>query len=1214
MHMLLANTSGISDLRVGHVRAHGYDAVAYAQGCKYLPDGEIRFEFSVRADSRRKAEEDFQNRSSDDDAANVTFVYATPRRWPQGNRWVQEKEAEGIFARVRVLDGHALFQWLEEIPAVHIRLSEQLGQSPFERKTLTQWWADFQNSLILKIPAELFLAGRQDQQSEIRHLLQDAVSHSYPHTLVGQSDFEALAFLYATIQKDASILQRTIIIESQTVFRQMELEEDPLILIPTFEGAERLVSKRHVLLHAIGRQQAGSNNVRSIELPALPRFEAMDALSKIEPEPPNADYLACLARENFELLRCELAIVPRALEFDWLTGSQQRRLLAQLLLFRAWMPGTDDDIVVELITGLSNTELTAQIDALSRALHPPISNQRANWSIVQSRALVRDLGLLIREISESTWLEAIENTLFSRAAVRMPELLRGIPSRSAGDGSDGSYSETLQTGMVESLALISIELMDGSWTVPGNIVSSILQRAFGSSEAEELQKASSFLPGLAEAAPDVYLETLATEIAAPSTVLMRMLSEENEVTYGLRGILDSLEVLSWSTEYVSWVIDVLGELYAHARAAPVGGEVLTSMSKLLDGRLPFSALPSALKQETIRNVINNAGLDDDLIWQFLLALLAPRGGITTLPARPKFRSWNFLAPNDVTANLQAMAAFLLHHCLEYVQAKPERWVELAPAIIVLPPVLQTKLLAALDSESVQDSMSDATRFTVWHFLERFHHRLKNLQQEEVPERAGLLAVLGRVRSNLLDAEDPRRHGPLFDGWGDLTLESCDATDAASDAYEKRMTILEQLQKRGLDAIEALAVSMESPHYLGAYLAALKTPLQHDYLRWLTSDNVALRVLAERFVEVRAENCGVIWLRDVWEDEEFAANAYRLSLARRSPNTREFWEFFDDIGEPYDLAYWEDEDRDFWVKEGDRAVVAEILFSNGYPMRSVRMFGQLCASRPDSDGGNLIEACQRALLSLREEIKEGYRLDMNDGHYISNVLAYLHKEEPGSESFLQLELFFYQFLPDNKRSQALQEYFTEQPIRFQELLVEDRRGGPACDWLEDINLKFTVSQIIAGWEFLPGVSEVEIVDEETSPNRTVDEGVLSDWINSVREDVRDSDALQYIDTCIGKLLGGGPDWDEFMPLFTAVANVLQSVRSAALEQGLRSRLHARYEVHVRPFGAAGKPEREVAQVFREFSGQLSPASGRMKRVLRNLVSDFERAASERDGGG
>lgn len=80
-----------------------------------------------------------------------------------------------------------------------------------------------------------------------------------------------------------------------------------------------------------------------------------------------------------------------------------------------------------------------------------------------------------------------------------------------------------------------------------------------------------------------------------------------------------------------------------------------------------------------------------------------------------------------------------------------------------------------------------------------------------------------------------------------------------------------------------------------------------------------------------------------------------------------------------------------------------------------MLGVICASKPDHSDSNLFAMCLRSLQQLCEHFENGLQLDMNNGFYVSKILAHLHREEPGNEVALQLELFFYQLLLAHRRS-------------------------------------------------------------------------------------------------------------------------------------------------------------------------------------------------------
>jgi hypothetical protein len=59
----------------------------------------------------RKAEDDYKKRSTHPlgvNAAETTYMFVTPHRWPHKDEWAAAKRAEGIWKDVRVLDGDTL--------------------------------------------------------------------------------------------------------------------------------------------------------------------------------------------------------------------------------------------------------------------------------------------------------------------------------------------------------------------------------------------------------------------------------------------------------------------------------------------------------------------------------------------------------------------------------------------------------------------------------------------------------------------------------------------------------------------------------------------------------------------------------------------------------------------------------------------------------------------------------------------------------------------------------------------------------------------------------------------------------------------------------------------------------------------------------------------------------------------------------------------------
>lgn len=124
---LLANTPGVTNIEIrSHegTAAPGWDGIATSQGSPFLPQGELRFEFGTNKDPRRKAQDDYNKRREYPSSNEYTFIFATPRNWPGGQSWQEERKSDNHFADVKVIDAHTIEAWLKETPSIHYWISE----------------------------------------------------------------------------------------------------------------------------------------------------------------------------------------------------------------------------------------------------------------------------------------------------------------------------------------------------------------------------------------------------------------------------------------------------------------------------------------------------------------------------------------------------------------------------------------------------------------------------------------------------------------------------------------------------------------------------------------------------------------------------------------------------------------------------------------------------------------------------------------------------------------------------------------------------------------------------------------------------------------------------------------------------------------------------------------------------------------------------------
>ena len=113
------------------------------QGNVWVPDQSSVWEISTGEPPATKAGENYKKRTAAtpaSEAAQLTFVFVTPRKWVDRQAWADARKAEGVWKDVRVLDSDDLEHWLEIAPAVDIWLARLVGKIPVGVCDLSHHW------------------------------------------------------------------------------------------------------------------------------------------------------------------------------------------------------------------------------------------------------------------------------------------------------------------------------------------------------------------------------------------------------------------------------------------------------------------------------------------------------------------------------------------------------------------------------------------------------------------------------------------------------------------------------------------------------------------------------------------------------------------------------------------------------------------------------------------------------------------------------------------------------------------------------------------------------------------------------------------------------------------------------------------------------------------------------------------------------------------
>ena len=389
LRRLLAQTPGITGI---DMRAHegtaapGWDGRATSTGSPYLPAGELRFELGTNKQVKSKADSDLTKRVGElgDEARQYVYVFATPRSWPNGQQWADERRKEQKFADVKVVDAHTLEGWLQATPAVHYWISEQLGRQPRGATMLSAWWGRFQKELDTTIPLQFFRARRNEEVKKILNEL-DTDALGRPVSIKTSCVDDALAFTYAALLERDEFVEHTVLVNDHAAWSRLVESPTPLLLIPRFDAPDigAAMDRGHRVLTIINDATEYSADNATISLPKIGRQEAAELLRQEGVDFRRAERLVALGRRSMTAFIRSISRNPVKQKPAWLADTDTATILAPLVLVGAWEDGnTRDEEHVRTLVGMPMKDIHRLLVSLCQQADAPFMQSGGLWRLV----------------------------------------------------------------------------------------------------------------------------------------------------------------------------------------------------------------------------------------------------------------------------------------------------------------------------------------------------------------------------------------------------------------------------------------------------------------------------------------------------------------------------------------------------------------------------------------------------------------------------------------------------------------------------------------------------------------------------------------------------------------------------------------------------------------------------------------------------------------
>lgn len=1235
------------------IQMPGWDGIVDTpKGNLFVPNGYSGWELGAGEDvNQGKPERDYGKRVKNPlefVPAETTFVFVTPRRLRNKNEWKEKKKSEGIWADVRAYDADDLEQWLELAPAVHAWLAKLIGKWQEEAQDISSFWDEWKNSTSPAMSTQLHLVGREKEVEEIYSWLQGETSKL---TIQADTREEVIAILAAVIhqmpeKQSIKYLSRCIIVKSESSWRYFASTQESLILIPDFDQPKFLPREHHILI-PLGKEINPAKDGSVLSRPSKTDFK--QALVDMGISEERAYKLTKDSKKNINVLRRLIAVAPEIHTPNW-AKPENARVLIPILLAGAWDDSKEGDReAIAKLAGKPYKEVIADMSRWKESSDPPI---RQVGSICQLISREDSWYLLSRFIVRED-LESFKNVTLSVLGIIDPQYELPLDKRFAASiyGKELPNSGFLRKGLAETLAILATRGLPSETqdTKPSQErVSGIIYRLLNSNVDWQIWASLAyFLPTLAEAAPEVFLEAVDNALTGDNPILMQLFLQEGDFGHSPHtGLLWALEALVWEAQYLSQVTLILGKL---SRLDP-GGKILNrpfrSLCEIFLCWNPQTPANLAQHLPVIDTLIKR---EPDIAWQLLYNLLPEiSGGISHPIYKPHWRDWNADSTPKVTlAEYWKNVDAVMQRVLLNMGNDNKRLCDVINKIESLPTQLQEKIfnhLLAVDSTNIQEKdlaiICDTLREII-HKHKEFSNAKWALPAESVDKFYSLYqkfkpkniiyryAWLFSCNPNFL-YRIYREH--IYSDWEtrDKKIKQAQTAAARKIYFQADINVFLEMSE-----------IVKEPGLLGAAIGNIENISEESEINLLTktlgNDNQILNNLAIGFVRRRLGIWGWNWVENIldiaknnqWTTQQVINFFYAL------PSEKRTLDLLIPFGQELENLYWQTTSIS-WIKEDEQETAIVKLLEFNRPYAALNL-----ANLYNHDKNKFLPTT--LLVSILEKAatvdryKEKRLPDTTlTRYYIEEIFKILDRVGDIEDNKLAfLEWIYLPLLVHSERQpKLLYQELSKDPLFFVQILKfvyksEDDRDESVEIDQATLNRAELGFKLLDSWHQVPGLKEDGTVDVEE----------LKNWVLQARAASQESGRGKRADIQIGYLLAYAPKSLESIPfweiyLFSmaiesesyslmrymsskigcskssdglwpdiAVREVIEEVASKQIERAIATGVFNKRGVWTKSIGEGGVQERQLAETYHFYAAVLADSYPRTAAMLRSIAEGY-----------
>ena len=1200
----------------------GWDGIVDSkEKTRYVPKGISLWELGTDWDPKKKADADYEKRTKDPRGytpQDATFVFVTPRTWTGKDTWVKRRKEEKKWKDVIVYDGISLAQWLDEAPAVSRWFASQgyAGVCSTEGIiTADERWKEWSCLEQLQLQPGCVLAGRDVARVELIKLLEGDPSII---EVRASTKGEAIAFILATMKASAPELSdrffsTTLIIDQEDRFRSVSSSaQHALNLIVQFESTDPLgvaTKNGHHVLVPLGADDVFSQE--SITLPAVDKNALIEAL---EASGLSRSKASTLTKESGH----DITILKKLLGFPsygatWIKTQPIREIVPALLLGR-WDESYPGDI--ELLEKLSGMSYAKYREALAKWLYLPESPLKKigeTWRLTSPLDLWRSMSahLVDRDfqlLEECFILAYHSGNPVLESQIDLPDYI----------SKKRTYSGWVREGLVQSLILISIPQVGVSLRDPQSWVDRIVGGLLSNASGATWVSIDRELPLIAEASPQVFLQSVSRSLSHRPPEIMDMFKEKPGLLNPVAshtGLLWALEELAWMPLYFKNACLLLHKLATLDPGGRLSNRPLNSLTEIFKAwhyqtLAPYAERVKVLKEMLPRNV--------DVSWKLLKSLLPSfSSGTAWLTHRMRWRMfWEATDLCYTNREWFDMCSEAVGMLISLCDGDETRFSDLIKAAPDCTPRDRERILKWAQ-ENVGEIRHEKN--LAWNTLRRVLNKHKLYPDASWALRREELYPLERLYNQLQPDDVQARYMYLFNE--DIYYEVLEPSSitlsyrelshdsiAGLMATARERAVAELVEELGVERVLELRLEVKYPWYLGEALAKVIKDEQDLQCVWLCLEDDASHIaFAHGFISQKLRSEGFSWMQTLVKEllekgysDKAVANV--LVVARSG---QELWQYIETLGEGVHREYWLrmypifNDLTNEGIVEGINKLLQYRRFSS-----ALGISWPHSSHIPSEILVDILWKCST------EESQEQRR---PRAYEITAIFKELNmRTDIDVETHLKLETLY---LPLFTRVGAqvgvpyLEEELAINPESFIQLLKwlykpkdEDRQRKEQEGLSEEQvqNAARRADQMLEAWTKIPGMRE----------DNAIDAIELREWIDAARALAEECDRLEVADIRIGQLLAKYPEDSPNWPART-IFQVIEDINTEELKEGYSVGMYNKRGVTTRGAFEGGGIEHERAGYFGELASELMCDYPNVAEVFQRLQDNYGRQGNRLD---